>query len=295
MNLRKSNRSQARIRMALQGPSGSGKTYSALLLAYGMCKDWNRIAVIDTENNSADLYSHLGNYNVLNLSPPFTPERYVEAINTCEDAGMDVIIIDSISHEWEGDGGILDIHAQMVGNSFTNWAKLTPRHNALVQRILSSGKHIIATVRSKQEYVLSEKNGKNVPEKVGMKGVQRDGLEYDFTIVFELDINHNVHCSKDRTQLFSNKVTFKVNEQTGEQIQKWCKDAEPINDEIAFKLIEDCHSIDELNSLYKNTPHVRKYAAMLNNRAQLLKLQQESINRLNKHQNGHTIQHKQLG
>jgi len=81
MNLRKSNRSQARIRMALQGPSGSGKTYSALLLAYGMCKDWNRIAVIDTENNSADLYSHLGNYNVLNLSPPFTPERYVEAIN----------------------------------------------------------------------------------------------------------------------------------------------------------------------------------------------------------------------
>lgn len=135
MELRKSNRSQARIRMALQGPSGSGKTYSALLLAYGICKDWNKVAVIDTENHSADLYSHLGDYNVLTLTAPFTPERYIEALDKCESAGMDVIVIDSISHEWEGDGGILDIHSQMVGNSFTNWSKLTPRHNALVQKM----------------------------------------------------------------------------------------------------------------------------------------------------------------
>jgi archaellum biogenesis ATPase FlaH len=142
MELKPTNRKQARIRMALQGPSGSGKTYSALMLAYGMCENWSKIAVIDTEHHSAHLYSHLGNYQVLALGPPYSPERYIEAIDACENAGMDVIVIDSISHEWEGDGGILDIHSNMVGNSFTNWSKITPRHNALVQRILNSGKQI---------------------------------------------------------------------------------------------------------------------------------------------------------
>lgn len=295
MELRKSNRSQARIRMALQGPSGSGKTYSALLLAYGICKDWNKVAVIDTENHSADLYSHLGDYNVLTLSAPFTPERYCEALEKCESAGMDVIVIDSISHEWEGDGGILDIHSQMVGNSFTNWSKLTPRHNALVQKILTSGKHVIATVRSKQEYVLSEKNGKNIPEKVGMKGVQRDGLEYDFTLVFELDINHNVNCTKDRTQLFNNKVTFKVDENTGEKIMKWCKEAEPHSAKEAEKLIEDCGSIDELNQLYKHTPFVRQYTQQLNSKAYYLRLQRDSVKKINQIQNGKAQQLEQLG
>lgn len=282
MELRKSNRSQARIRMALQGPSGSGKTYSALKLAYGICKDWSKIAVIDTEHQSADLYAHLGNYNVLSLSAPFTPERYKEALEKCEDAGMDVIIIDSISHEWEGEGGILDLHTQMAGNSFANWSKLTPRHNAFVQRILKSGKHIIATIRSKQEYVLTDRNGKNVPEKVGMKGVQRDGLEYDFTLVFELDIHHNVTCSKDRTQLFSNRISFKIDEHTGEKIMSWCKAAEPHSAKEAEKLIDACTSIAELNQLYKHTPFIRKYSTFLNNKAYLLRLQDETEKKLNR-------------
>lgn len=292
MELRKSNRKQARIRLAMQGPSGSGKTYSSLLLAYGICKDWSRIAVIDTENHSADLYSHLGDYNVLTLSAPFTPERYIEAIDKCENAGMDVIIIDSISHEWEGEGGILEIHSNMVGNSFTNWSKLTPRHNNLVQRILSSGKHIIATVRSKQEYVLSDKNGKSVPEKVGMKGVQRDGLEYDFTIVFELDINHNAICTKDRTQLFSNKASIKINELTGESIMKWCKEAEPHSEEEASTLINACKTIDELNTLYKQTPFIRQYAMLLNNKAYNLRLQRDIDNKSKHLQNGKAEQYQ---
>ncbi len=186
MELRKANRSLARIRLAIQGPSGSGKTMSALRIAFGICKDWNRIAVIDTENMSADLYSHLGGYKVINLQPPYTPERYIEAIDKCEAACHDVIICDSISHEWEGEGGILDVHSKLVGNSFTNWSKLTPRHNAFIRRILGSGKHIITTIRSKQEYVITDKNGKATPEKVGMKGIQRDGYDYDFTTVFNL-------------------------------------------------------------------------------------------------------------
>ena len=96
----------------------------------------------------------------------------------------------------------------MMGNSFTNWAKVTPRHNNFVQKILQSNSHIIATIRSKQDYVLSEKNGKMVPEKVGLKGVTREGLDYEFTIVLELDLKHQATATKDRTQLFMDKPSF---------------------------------------------------------------------------------------
>lgn len=177
--------------MALQGPAGSGKTKSALLLAKGLIGNWFEVAVIDTENQSASLYSDLGPYNTLSLSFPFTPEKYIQAINHCEREGIKVIIIDSVSHEWDGMGGILDIHSSMVGNSFTNWSRVTPRHNAFVQTILQSSCHIISTIRSKQDYVLNEKNRKMVPEKVGLKGIQRDGIDYEFTIVLDLDSKHS--------------------------------------------------------------------------------------------------------
>ena len=117
MQLQLANRQRVKIRMALQGPSGSGKTFSSLLLAFGLCGDWSKIAVIDSENHSSSLYADLGGYKVLNLEAPFTPERYVEAIKACELASMEVIIIDSISHEWEGIGGILETHGNMMGNS----------------------------------------------------------------------------------------------------------------------------------------------------------------------------------
>lgn len=289
MQLRKSNRSQAKIRIALQGASGSGKTYSSLLLAYGLCQDWNRIAVIDTENQSADLYSHLGQYNVLTLLPPFSPERYMEAIATCEASGMEVIIIDSLSHEWEGEGGILDIHGSMAGNSFTNWAKITPRHNALVQKILHSGAHIIATVRSKQDYVITEKNGKQVPEKVGLKAVQRDGLEYDFSIVFELDINHQAICSKDRTQLFAQKIPFKIEPQTGKKIREWCDSGsvlfESKEDPIEAK-IKAIVNLDELYQLYREAPDKNKYLEAFTLRADEIRKLTPPFNPLAIHSNG---------
>jgi hypothetical protein len=288
MELKQSNRNQAKIRIALQGPSGSGKTYSSLLLAYGICQDWRRIAVIDTEHQSAHLYSHLGEYNVLNLTAPYTPERYIEAITTCEKAGMDVIIIDSLSHNWDGDGGILDIHANMAGNSFTNWSKVTPRFNALVQKILSSGSHIIATIRSKQDYVITEKNGKSVPEKVGMKGIQKDGLEYDYTIVFELDIYNNTSCTKDRTRLFNSRIAFKIDETTGCKIMKWCKDGEGYQTKELEDMIRSCKTIDELNNLYKNQPHVRKLSAELNHRAAVIKGQIPEYEHL-KNLNGQSV------
>lgn len=258
MQLRVSKRSQARIRIAMQGPSGSGKTYSSLLLAYGLVGDWSKIAVIDTENQSADLYAHLGGYNVISLAAPYTPEKYLEAIQLCETAGMEAIVIDSLSHEWET---LLDIHSNMPGNSFTNWGKITPRHNYLINKILSSSAHIIATVRSKQDYVLTEKNGKQVPEKVGMKGVQRDGLEYDFTIVFDINIKHFVSASKDRTGMFSSMPEFKITAETGEMIKEWCLSSEPIFDEEPkdfLEAIHSCKSLDQLYRLFNENPKLQE-------------------------------------
>ena len=144
MQLRPSMRRAAKMRLALAGASGSGKTYSSLLIAYGMTSDWSRVAVIDSENGSADLYAsengsadlyaHLGSYQVLTL-PDYSPETYIEAIGICEQAGAEVIVIDSISHCWDY---LLDFHANLQGNSFANWAKVTPRQNAFIQRILNS-------------------------------------------------------------------------------------------------------------------------------------------------------------
>ena len=186
LNLRVSSKKQAKIKLALQGCAGSGKTYSALLLAYGLCNDWTKIAIIDSEHGSADLYAHLGAYNVLSLSDNFTPETYMEAIGICEGAGMEVIIIDSISQCWDA---LLEYHAGLQGNSFTNWQKVTPRINAFMQKVLQSGSHVICTMRCKQDYVLSEKNGKMIPEKVRRKPysiVLLDEIEKAHPDVFNL-------------------------------------------------------------------------------------------------------------
>jgi hypothetical protein len=155
----------------------------------------------------------LGKFSVVNIAAPFSPEKYIEAIKLCEDAGFEVIVIDSISHEWEGIGGILETHSGMQGNSFTNWGKLTPRHNLFVQGILQSQVHIIGTIRCKQDYIISERNGKQVPEKIGLKGVTRDGMDYEFTIVLEVDIKHHAYASKDRTGLFMDQPEFRITPQ----------------------------------------------------------------------------------
>lgn len=259
MQLQQASRIKAKIKLGLQGPSGSGKTYSALLLAYGLVEDWTKIAVVDTENNSSHLYAHLGKFNVLSLGAPFSPERYIEAIRYCVKSGMEVIIIDSISHEWQSVGGILDIHSNMAGNSFTNWSKLTPRHNAFIQEILQSPVHVIATIRAKQEYVLVDKNGKQVPEKMGLIGVTREGLDYDLTLVFEIDIKHNATATKDRTAIFMDRPEFKISSATGKKILEWCNDgAEEPKQPDFLKRINDCKSLPELLKLYQSNPQLQR-------------------------------------
>lgn len=262
MELQTALRRKAKIKMGLQGPSGVGKTKSSLLIAYGLCHNWEKIAVIDTENNSAHLYADLGPYKVLQVSPPFAPERFIEAIDLCVHSEIEVIIIDSISHEWDGTGGILDIHGAMLGNSFTNWSKVTPRHNAFIQSMLQSNVHVIATIRSKQEYVLSEKNGKQVPEKVGLKGITKEGFEFDLTLLLELDVTLKARATKDRTQLFYGKPEFIPSKQTGEIILQWCNEGkEPhpvISKEDVFLAIEACGTIEELQGLYYLYPMYHK-------------------------------------
>jgi hypothetical protein len=258
MKLQTATRKRAKIKMALQSPSGSGKTYSSLLIAYGLTGNWENIAVIDTENHSAELYAHLGPYKVLSLSAPYSPERYTEAIDTCVKAGMEVVILDSITHEWEN---LIDFHASMAGNSFTNWAKVTPRHNAFVQKLLQTPIHVISTVRTKQDYVLNEKNGRMVPEKVGLKSVQRDGLEYEFTLVFDLDMKNSATASKDRTGLFVGKPAELLSAETGKLIQQWCNTGEQIEVDEVSERIGSCLSMEELLTLYNMFP---QYQEVLN-------------------------------
>lgn len=255
MQLQKAQRKRAKIKLGLQGPSGSGKTYSSLLIAYGLSEDYSKVAVIDTENHSASLYAHLGEFHVVNISSPFTPEKYISAIEMCEKAGMEVIIIDSITHEWEN---LLEYHSSLQGNSFTNWSKITPRHNAFVQRVLQSPCHIISTIRTKQDYVLNEKNGRMAPEKVGLKSVQREGLEYEFTLVFDLDMKNNALASKDRTNLFSGKPEIKLSSETGRQILDWCLSGRDVNVDDVSDRIGECKSINELLTLYKTFPQFQE-------------------------------------
>lgn len=254
MHLQKASRKKAKIKMGLQGPSGSGKTMGALLTAYGICGDWTKIVVVDTENHSADLYAHLGTYNVLALNGPYTPEKYIQAIELCEKAGMEVIIIDSVTHEWEN---LLEYHSSLQGNSFTNWGKITPRHNEFVQKILQSPCHIISTIRTKQDYVLNERNGRMIPEKVGLKAIQRPEMEYEYTLVFDIDMKNHATASKDRTGLFFGKPEHKLSVETGKLIKDWCNSGEDISvDDISLR-INDCKSIQELLELYKQHPQFK--------------------------------------
>lgn len=216
----RAQRKKAKLRLALAGPAGSGKTYSALEIAFGI---GGRVAMIDTERGSGELYSHLGEYDVCTIEAPFLPEKYVEAIRAAEGAGYDIIIIDSLSHAWAGTGGVLDIHgyaADKTGNSWTAWRQVTPRHNELVDAMLQSKCHIIATLRSKMDHIQTTENGKTVVKKVGMNPIQRDGMEYEFTVFMDLDQAHMANTSKDRTSLFDGQV-FKPTRETGRKLVAW--------------------------------------------------------------------------
>lgn len=255
--LRQATRTKAKIRLGLSAVSGGGKTYSAILIAKGLSKgDLSKVAIIDTENGSADLYAHMGNYNVLTLNAPFSPERYIDAIKTCEDAGMNVIIIDSITHEWDGKGGCLQIQEQL-GGKYQDWAKVTPRHQAFIDAILQSKCHMITTVRRKQDYEMTkDAGGKMKVEKAGLKEVTREGFEYELTANIELDIRHNATALKDRTGLFMDQPQFIPSEETGKKLLEWCESGTTTTAE-KVELIKTKLDMEEIPAWFL-TPAVKK-------------------------------------
>ena len=251
--LRKAQRRAAKIRLGLASPSGGGKTYSALLIAKGLAGSWDKVAIIDTENGSADLYSHLGDFNVLQLTAPYHPEKYIDAIRECEQAGMEVIIIDSITHEWSGVGGCLELQQiaterQRIKNTYTAWKEVTPRHQKFIDAVLQSNCHIITTVRSKTDYLQVEHEGKKSIQKVGMAQVTRDGFEYELTVSLELDVNHYAVTSKDRTCLFEGKPSFIPSEETGKMLKEWCESGVDIRKQCIDD-IEKCQSKADVDAL----------------------------------------------
>lgn len=229
LKIRKAQRSQSKLRLALTGTSGSGKTYSALLIAKGI---GGKTLVVDTENGSADLYANLTEYDVLPMSAPYTPDKYTAAIQAAEEAGYTTVILDSLSHAWAGEGGLLDQQGKIAdksGNGYAAWRNITPMHNKLIDAIVGSKIHVIATMRAKTEYVIEQnERGKAAPRKVGLAPVQRDGMEYEFTTVFELNQSDKVaHVSKDRTQMFT--IPFLISEKTGKQFVQWLNN-EPVQE-----------------------------------------------------------------
>lgn len=223
MELQKAEKKNTRLRIGLSGASGTGKTFGALLMAYGITKDWSKISIIDSENGSSNLYSQLGAFNVLKLEAPYSPENYIKAINTCENASMEVIIIDSITHEWKGRGGCLEIHKNL-GGRFQDWKTVSVKHQMFIEAILSSSSHIITTVRRRIDYSLDrDESGKLIVTKLGTKEETRNGFEYELTVNFEL-INHNhlARPTKDRTGLFKRNNEIVIDYTTGEDLADWC-------------------------------------------------------------------------
>lgn len=252
MQIKKAERKAVKIKLALTGPSGSGKTMSALLLAKGLVGE-GKILVIDTEDGSANLYADHPllegmEFDVLEIEAPYTTQKYIKAIEAGEREKYDCIIVDSISHAWRGEGGLLAKKEAMDsrgGNSYTNWGPITKEHEAFKAKLVHAGTHLIVTMRSKQDYILElNEKGKQAPKKVGMAPIQRDGMEYEFTTVFDIGMDHQYMVSKDRTGLFDGAVepvTFK----TGQKIRAWLGDRplkEPAkqqaNEQIRQKALE---------------------------------------------------------
>ncbi|WP_010500014.1 AAA family ATPase [Paenibacillus elgii] len=252
MQLRRAERKKAKLKLGLAAPSGGGKTLGALLIAYGLMKEkypaisedklWEKIAIVDTENGSGELYAStvkdgvkIGSYFTIPIEPPYTPKKYIDAIKLCHSEKIEVCILDSTTHAWAGQGGLLEQQgniAKRSGNSYTAWRDVTPLHNQFVDAMLQTDIHVISTMRSKTEYVIEKDgNGKTNVKKLGLAPVQRDGMEYEFTAFFDIDTDHQAYGSKDRTGLFDQQY-FKITAETGALLMRWLESGvEIVNEE----------------------------------------------------------------
>jgi hypothetical protein len=224
-------RENVKLKIGLSGPSGAGKTYSALQLAYGITGDWSKVAVADTENKSALYYADLGPWHHIPFNPDeiedgYHPLNWVKLIDwMASDRETEVLVLDSISHEWEGRGGCLEI-LEKINKGVSGWKTVTPLHNKFMDALRLSDIHIIACMRSKQEYAMEQnEKGKVAPKKLGMKSIQREGADYEFGVVFDIDMNHFAKASKDRTGVFMPRGEFQINQTAGRELVHWATSA----------------------------------------------------------------------
>lgn len=257
-------RDQVKLMVGLAGPSGSGKTLSALKMAYGICGDWKKIVLADTENKSALYYAGqpTGDWQHIDFNSDlpngYHPDNWIKLIEYVEaDPDAEVLILDSMSHEWMGKGGCLELNTKL-GGRYTDWAKVTPLHNRFIDKIRNSRLNVIATFRTATDYVIDQNDkGKPTPRKVGLKISQRDGTDYEFGIMFDIDIKHFCEVSKDRTGLFTERGPFQITQLTGAELKTWCTNTpkEPAAPKSSYDNLNVKHAAILLKQLTKlNVP-----------------------------------------
>lgn len=246
----KATKAEAKARVAFTGPSGSGKTYTSLIWAQTLA-DGGDIAVIDTERSSAKLYADRFDFYTLSMTPPFHPERLVEALADAEQAGFSVVLIDSLSHFWAGQGGILEIvdeaKARFKGNSHSAWQVGTPLQQRMVDAIIGFDGHALATMRAKTEWAMeTDDRGRVSPVKIGLSPQQRDMIEYEFTLMLDIDVEHRASIAKTRCELLADR-TFSADEaeEAAAMFQGWLRSGD--------RLIDRNHR-DRLQQVIGNLP-----------------------------------------
>ena len=227
----KAVKTESKLRMAIAGPSGSGKTYTALAVAAALVPG-GKVAVIDTEHGSASKYADIFTFDVAPAAPPYHPDGLIKLVNYAAANGYDVIIIDSLSHYWSGAGGVLDLKEDAERkmrnpNGYTAWRDVTPVHQHMVDSLIATNAHVIATMRSKQDYILVEKNGKQVPQKVGMAPIQRDGVEYEFDVLLDMDIENVGRVQKTRCPALTGAAIVKPGADIANILRDWLHGAPP--------------------------------------------------------------------
>jgi energy-coupling factor transporter ATP-binding protein EcfA2 len=231
---KKATRRAKKLKIGVTGPTGSGKTYGALALGSALVKALGgRIALVDTENGSASLYADRFDFDTLDIDPPYHTKKYIEAIKAAIDAGYTVCVVDSITHQWHGEGGILQrkdaADAKPGANRFANWAPFDKEHEEFKALLLHAPIHLISTMRSKMAYQQAE--GSKKVEKLGLQPIQREGMEYEFDMVFEVAIDHLADVGKDRLGIFDGQRWNLHDPRTGQALIEWLGSAAEETDE----------------------------------------------------------------
>jgi hypothetical protein len=267
-------REASKARIALCGPSGSGKTYTALTLATTLAE---KVAVVDTEHGSASKYApgKTGDGFVFDALAPtsFDPRGLVQILGQAGAAGYGAVVIDSLTHYWSGPGGILELvdnaaAGSRSGNSFAAWKTVRPWERMLIGALLGFPGHVIVTMRTKTEWVIEDdERGKKAPKKVGTKPEQREGIEYEFDIVGDLDQENTLVVTKSRCFDLSGAVIRKPDAGLAKQIGEWLEGGVELPDanEYRDKALESAEDAAALLTLHKEVKRRQLLDAQVEN------------------------------